>query len=331
MLALCLLISMIVATGLGPVSVPPGMTMRIVLGHMTAFDLSGRAAIPPVPSIENNIIWLIRAPRIVLGAIVGASLAVVGAALQSVTANRLADPHLLGVSSGATLGAVTATLYLGAILGPLTLPALAFVGALLAMILVVALGAGRGRFNSERLLLSGVAVSFVMAASANLLLYMGDQRAAASVLFWMLGGLGLARWEMLPAPALAALIGISWLLARRRELNALMTGDATAASLGVPVARVRAEIFVVCSLLTASMVAVSGAIGFVGLVAPHICRKLVGGEHRRLLPMTALFGAILLLWADVAARTMIAPEDLPIGIVTALFGGVSLLVLMRTK
>ncbi|CAB3678018.1 Hemin transport system permease protein HmuU [Paraburkholderia rhynchosiae] len=324
LLGLVLAGSIMVATGLGPVPVSPGMTVRILLHHLSG-DLTG--AVPA--DAQDAIVWMIRLPRVLLGVVVGAALAVVGVALQAATANRLADPHLLGVSSGATLGAVTATLWLGAMFGPLTLPAMAFAGALAAMALAVTLAMRAGRLDSQRLLLSGISVSFVMMALANLLLYLGDQRAASSVLFWMLGGLGLARWDLLGAPAAFAAGGMVLLAARRRELDALMSGDVAAATLGVDVARVRREVFVVSSLVTAAMVAVSGAIGFVGLVAPHVCRRLVGAGHARLLPASALFGAVLLVWSDVAARMLAAPDDLPISVVTSLFGGACLVWLIR--
>jgi iron complex transport system permease protein len=321
-LGVALLVSIVLATGLGPTSIAPRLTSRIVLAHLS--NGSGDWS-----TSTDTIVWLIRLPRVLLAGIVGASLAMVGVALQAVTANRLADPHLLGVSSGATLGAVAATLFLGAIFGPFTLSLMAFFGALLATAMVIALAHRRGRLDSDRLLLSGVAVSFVMLAAANLLLYLGDQRAASSILFWTLGGVGLARWSLLGVPASLAFLGGILLLGRRRELNALMTGDLAAVSLGVPVSRMRWEIFLVSALVTGAMVAVSGAIGFVGLVTPHLCRPLVGAEHGRLLPVSALGGAILLIWADVAARTLIAPEDLPIGVVTALLGGTFFIVLMR--
>jgi iron complex transport system permease protein len=314
--------SIVLATGLGPTAIAPRLTAHIVLAHLT--HASGHWS-----ASQDTIVWLIRLPRVLLAAIVGASLAMVGVALQAVTANRLADPHLLGVSSGATLGAVFATLFVGAMFGPFTLSLFAFVGALAATAMVIALAHRHGRLDSERLLLSGVAVSFVMIAAANLLLYLGDQRAASSILFWTLGGVGLARWSLLGVPAAVAVLGGALLLGRRRELNALMTGDLAAVSLGVSVGRMRREVFLVSSLVTGAMVAVSGAIGFVGLVTPHFCRPLVGAEHGRLLPVSALAGAILLIWADVAARMLIAPEDLPIGVVTALVGGTFFIVLMR--
>ena len=262
---------------------------------------------------------------------IGAGLALVGAALQAVTRNPLADPHLLGATSGATLGAVLVVLYIGEVIGLLTLPLAAFLGALGSMLLVLGVASRGGRLGSDRLLLAGVAVSFVLLALANLLLFLGDHRAASSVLFWMLGGLGLARWSLIWLPALCVAGGLLVLLGLGRALNALMAGEQTAVTLGLDARRVRLWVFVCCSLLTGVLVSVSGAIGFVGLMLPHAARLLVGAEHRRLLPVCALLGALFLVWMDVAARTLIAPQDLPIGIATAAIGGLFFILLLRRR
>ncbi|MCI3204265.1 MULTISPECIES: iron ABC transporter permease [Pandoraea] len=330
-LTLALVVSIVLASGIGPTAIASSLTMRIVLAHLTSGTQGVDAAAQGWTASQDAVVWLIRLPRVLLAGIVGAALAMVGVALQAVTANRLADPHLLGVSAGATFGAVFATLFLGAIFGPFTLSLLAFAGAAFATLAVIALAHRQGRLERDRLLLSGIAVSFVMLAGANLLLYLGDQRAASSVLFWTLGGLGLARWDMLAIPAAIVLMGGVVLMGRRRELNALMTGDLAAVTLGVNVPRVRAEVFLIGALVTGVMVAVSGAIGFVGLVTPHACRPVVGAEHGRLLPVSALLGAVLLIWGDVLARTLIAPEDLPIGVVTALVGGGCFVALLRVR
>jgi iron complex transport system permease protein len=199
------------------------------------------------------------------------------------------------------------------------------------MLLVLAIASRSGRLHSERLLLAGVAVSFVMMAASNLLLYLGNPHAASSVLFWMLGGLGLARWELLWLPAFCLALALAVLLGLGRALNALMAGEQSAVSLGLEPRRVRLLVFVVASLLTGVLVSLSGAIGFVGLMLPHVARFLVGAEHRRLLPVAALLGALFLVWVDVAARTWLAPQDLPIGIVTAAIGGVFFVALLRRR
>ena len=320
-----LLVSCVVSLGFGPARVPVDVVWQILLNKLFGIgDMNWSAG-------QDHIVWLIRVPRMLLGALVGAGLALIGAVLQAVTRNPLADPHLLGVTSGATLGAVIVVLHVGEIVGLLTLPIAAFIGALLSMLLVLAIASRHGRLDSDRLLLCGVAVSFVMMAVANTLLFLGDHRASSAVLFWMLGGLGLARWELLAIPSASVLLGLVLLLGMARPLNALMAGEQTAVTLGLNARNVRLRVFLIASLMTGVLVAISGSIGFVGLMIPHIARRLVGAEHRRLLPVSALLGSVFLVWVDVAARTLIAPEDLPIGVATAAIGGLFFIGLMRKR
>lgn len=326
LVAVALLLSCMVSLAFGPAQVPLGKVVEILGLRLFGWQ----PAVAPGTG-QESIVWLIRAPRVVLGALVGAGLALVGSALQAVTRNPLADPHLLGVSSGAALGAVVVVLYLGEFIGLLSLPVAAFIGALASMLLVLAVASRSGRLESDRLLLAGVAVSFVMMAASNLLLFLGDHHAASSVIFWMLGGLGLARWELLWLPALCLGLALVVLLGLARALNGLMAGEQSAVSLGLEPRRVRLLVFVCASLLTGVLVSLSGAIGFVGLMLPHIARFLVGAEHRRLLPVSALLGALFLVWVDVAARTLLAPQDLPIGIATAAIGGMFFVVLLRRR
>ncbi|SDS21109.1 iron complex transport system permease protein [Pseudomonas asplenii] len=320
-----LLVSCVVSLGFGPARLPVDLVGRIL-----AYKLLGSGT-PDWNAGQEHIVWLIRVPRMLLGALVGAGLALIGAVLQAVTRNPLADPHLLGVTSGATLGAVIVVLHVGEIAGLLTLPIAAFIGALGSMLAVLAIASRNGRLDSERLLLCGVAVSFVMMALANLLLFLGDHRASSAVMFWMLGGLGLARWELLLVPTLSVLCGLLLLLGMARSLNALMAGEQTAVTLGLSARNVRLKVFLIASLMTGVLVSISGSIGFVGLMVPHIARYLVGAEHRRLLPVSALLGSLFLIWVDVAARTLIAPEDLPIGVATAAIGGLFFIGLMRRR
>jgi len=322
-LSACLLVSCIMALAFGPAGVPLDKVAGIV-GERLGLEL-------PMTWTQNqaHIVWLIRAPRVLLGALVGAGLALVGTALQAVTRNPLADPHLLGISSGAALGAVLVILYLGEFLGVFSLPLAAFIGAAGSMLLVIAVARRGGRLDSDRLLLAGVAVSFVLMAMVNLLLYTGDQHAAASVVFWMLGGLGSARWNLIWVPAVCVLLGLVALRVMARGLDALMSGEQTAVSLGFSGKRLRVHVFICTSLLTGVLVSLSGAIGFVGLMVPHMARALVGAQNARLIPVSALLGAIFLVWVDVAARLLIAPEDLPIGIATAVLGGIFFILLLR--
>lgn len=325
-LGVLLALSCAVSLGFGAAQVPLERVLAILGQHL--FGIVPDAA---VSLGQDSIVWQLRAPRVLLGALVGAGLALVGTALQAVTRNPLADPHLLGVSSGAAFGAVLVVLYLGEFAGLLSLPLAAFAGALASMLLVLAIASRSGRLESDRLLLAGVAVSFVMMAASNLLLYLGNPHAASSVLFWMLGGLGLARWELLWLPALCLALALAVLLGLGRALNALMAGEQSAVSLGLEPRRVRLLVFVVASLLTGVLVSLSGAIGFVGLMLPHVARFLVGAEHRRVLPVAALLGSLFLVWVDVAARTWLAPQDLPIGIVTAAIGGVFFLAMLQRR
>ncbi|HGY9626623.1 TPA: FecCD family ABC transporter permease [Pseudomonas putida] len=324
-LLMAMLCSCLVSLGFGAAQVPLADVLGIVLQQAGLVDPGGWSR------GQAQIVWQIRAPRVLLGALVGAGLALVGGALQAVTRNPLADPHLLGVSSGAVLGAVLVVLFLGAFAGPFSLPLAAFIGALASMLLVLAVASRRGRLDSDRLLLAGVAVSFVIMALANLLLYTSDPHAASSVMFWMLGGLGLAQWSLLWLPALCVLAGFALLMSLARALNGLMSGEQTAVSLGFEPRRVRAQVFVGCALLTGVLVSLSGAIGFVGLMLPHVARRLVGAEHRRLLPACALLGALFMVWVDIGARTLIAPQDLPIGIATAAIGGMFFILMLRRK
>ena len=325
LLGALLLVSCVVSLGFGPAPVPLDVVWRSLLHKALGIgEVSWNAG-------QEHIVWLIRVPRMVLGALVGAGLALIGAVLQAVTRNPLADPHLLGVTSGATLGAVIVVLHVGQVIGLLTLPLAAFIGALLSMLLVLGIAARHGRLDSDRLLLCGVAVSFVMMAIANLLLFLGDHRASSAVMFWMLGGLGLARWELLTIPAISVLLGLVLLLGMARPLNALMAGEQTAVTLGLNARNVRLRVFLIASLMTGVLVSISGSIGFVGLMVPHIARRLVGAEHRRLLPVCVLLGSLFLVWVDVAARTLIAPEDLPIGVATAAIGGLFFIGLMRRR
>ncbi|MEM9350022.1 MAG: iron ABC transporter permease [Pseudomonadota bacterium] len=312
-----LLVSLSVAISVGAVPVPAGTVWGVFLNKLSPGLIEqtwsqGREA----------IVWEIRFPRALLAMMVGAGLAVVGASLQAVTRNPLADPHLLGISSGGAFGAILALLHTGLFIGLLTVPFLAFLGALMATVIVLGVSRFADATSADRLVLAGVAVSFIIMAGANVLIFLGDPRATHTVVFWMLGGLGLAQWSQLIYPLVILALCTAWLLTQAAALNAMTVGDETASTLGIPVARFRITVFVVGALITGVMVAFSGIIGFVGLMIPHIARMIVGGDYTRVLPASALLGAIFLLWADIAARTVMAPEDMPIGIVTGLIGGV---------
>jgi iron complex transport system permease protein len=318
---ICLCITAGVSLGAAPISF--GTVWSIVANKLSP----GLIEVTWSPG-HDSIVWDVRFPRVILAALVGAGLAVVGAVLQAVTRNPLADPHLLGVSSGGALGAILALLHTGLIFGLVTVPLFAFIGSLLATIAVVAVTRFSGQ-AADRLVLSGIAVAFVATALANLLIFLGDPRAAHTVVFWMLGGLGLAQWSHLLYPAAVLGVCLAWLIVRAREVNALAMGDETAATLGIPVTRFRAQLFVVTALLTGVMVAFSGAIGFIGLMVPHFVRLVAGSDNVRVIPLSALTGAVVLILADIAARVVMAPEDIPIGVITGLVGGLAFIAILR--
>ncbi|WP_116951136.1 FecCD family ABC transporter permease [Jiangella endophytica] len=322
-----LLVTVVLAVGLGAVGIGPATVARIV-GHHTL----GSPAGVTWTQAEDSIVWQVRLPRVLLGAVVGAALAVCGVALQAMVRNLLADPYLLGVTSGASTGAAAAILFgLGAGFGENALSASAFLGALAASAAVFVVARAGGRITSLRLLMAGVAVGYALYAATSFLIFASDSaEGARSVLFWLLGSLGLARWG-LPLAIVVVIVGLTLaaLLLWSRRLDALAIGDETAHTLGVPPTRFRVQLLIVVSLCVGAVVAASGGIGFVGLVIPHVARRFVGAAHGRVVPVAALMGAIFLVWADVVARTVLEPRELPIGIITALVGAPFLLILVR--
>ena len=322
--SILLFISLSIGISVGAVSVHTSTVWGIILNKFSP-DLIEQTW----SKGKEAIVWDIRFPRTILAIMVGSGLAIVGASLQSVTRNLLADPHLLGISSGGAFGAILALLHTGLFIGLLTVPLLAFLGALFATFIVLIVSRLTSSTSADRLVLAGVAVSFIIMSCANILIFLGDPKATHTVVFWMLGGLGLAQWNQLIYPLIVLLICGLWLFSQARVLNAMTVGDETASTLGINVTKFRFIIFVVCSLVTGVMVAFSGIIGFVGLMVPHIVRMFVGGDYFRVLPLSALLGAIFLLWADIAARKIMPPEDMPIGIVTGLVGGIFFVWLLR--
>jgi len=269
---------------------------------------------------------------VLLGLLTGAGLAVSGVALQAMVRNVLADPYLLGINSGASSGAAAAILFgAGAGFGQYALPVSAFLGALVASLLVFLIARTGGRVTSIRLLLSGVAVGYALYATTSFLIFAsGSAEGARSVMFWLLGSLGLARWDgPLAVVAAVVVLTIALLTVQGRRLDALAIGDETAHTLGVSPERFRTGMLVVVALCVGVLVSATGSIGFVGLVVPHLARRIVGATHVRVVPVAALLGAILLVGADVVARVLLAPQEIPIGIITSLLGAPFLLILIR--
>jgi iron complex transport system permease protein len=317
------LASMVIGVQIGSVHIPAGTVVEVVWAKTL-----GSVESASEPHFVQ-IVWDLRVPRVALAALVGAGLSVVGVAVQALVRNPIADPYVLGVSSGASIGAAVVIVYGSATgLGALGLSGAAFATACLSMTVVYLVARRGGALNPLRLVLTGVVAGYVLSAMTSYLVFLGDPRGAQQVLFWLLGSFGRARWSMLAVPAIVFVAVTVWLLARARPLDALLAGDEAAVTLGVPVSRVRVELFVATAALTAVMVSVSGAVGFVGLVVPHIVRLLVGGLHRRVLITSALFGAAFMVWVDLAARTLASPQEIPVGILTAIIGGPLFLFLM---
>ena len=324
-----LLGSVVVAVGIGSVHVPAGDVIEVIRGRL-GLPAEG------VTVIDDRIVWQLRMPRVVGAAATGAGLAIAGAVLQSLTRNDLADPYLLGVSGGATVGAVSVIVLgvsVAGLVGGAALGAGAFVGALVALALVLMLATGRaGDLPPARTVLAGVAIGQLCAAYTSFVVMIsGDHDSARRVLAWTMGSLAGVRWQsatILLVVALGALVGI---IAYAADLDAFAFGDASASSLGVSIQRVRWLLMVGTALLTACLVAYTGAIGFVGLVVPHVVRLVAGPLHRRLLPLSALAGAVLLIWADTAARSLLDGQEVPIGVVTAVFGAPLFAFLLRRE
>jgi iron complex transport system permease protein len=320
------LVSTIVAIGVGAVEISPAMVLAIIR------DALSPGSVEPGWTLgQQSIVIDLRIPRAILGATVGAGLAIVGAVLQNITRNPLADPYLFGVSSGAAVGAVIVILYTGSVLGLVTLPLAAFAGALVSMGLVFVLALEVGGFGTERLVLTGVAVHFVLMAATNLLIFNASDRGAESALFWMLGSFGNARWNVLAPPIVALVIGGTWVMCRARSLDALSIGDEGAHTLGIDVKALRLEMFIATALMTGVFVSTSGAVGFVGLIVPHCARWVVGARIGRCVPIAAGIGAIFTVWVDAGARYVLAPKELPLGVMTAAVGGLFLIIVLKRR
>ncbi|MHA6629502.1 FecCD family ABC transporter permease [Pseudonocardia sichuanensis] len=318
-----LVLSIAAAVTLGSADLAVTDVARSVLVHLGL-------PLRPLPPLQDGIVWQLRMPRVLLAVLVGAGLAVCGAVLQALTGNPLADPYLLGISSGASTGAV-AVLVLGVGAGAFALSGGAFLGSVVAFATVLAL-AGRSLASSTRVVLAGVAASQLFGAVTSLVVITSaDADATRSVTFWLLGSLAAADWTAVLACAavVAAVLAACWSAAL--ALDAFAFGQEAAAALGVPTARTQLLLFTATALAAAALVAASGAIGFVGLIVPHAARFLVGAGHRTLLPVCALLGGVFLLWADTAARSVFAPQDVPVGVVTAVVGVPVFAVVLRRR
>ncbi len=322
------LLSIILATGVGPVSVSPLTTAKVLISKIPLFG----SFLPKTwDALSESIVLGLRLPRVLLGFIVGASLAVCGVTMQALVRNKLADPFILGVSSGASAFATLGMLF-GAFsfLGVYSLSISAFLGAAATIIAVYVLARHRGRINITQLLLSGVAVSMIMDGITRIIkLSAPNALGLHNAEFWMSGSLAGAKWAYLGLPTAVLVLCMAFLMLNHRGLNLLLLGDESATSLGVNVSRLQKQLILVASLIAGATVAVSGSIGFVGLMVPHFVRFVCGGDHKRVLPVSALLGGILVVWVDVAARMLLAPEELPVGVLTAVIGGPAFIFMLK--
>jgi len=319
-LTIGLFLTIIAATAIGPVYISPGEIISII-SYRIGFRIGGFS------ETHMRIILQLRLPRILLGVFVGMALSVAGVMMQGLFRNPLAGPYVLGVSSGASLGAALSITLLPSIMGIYTTPIAAFIGGLTAIFLVYNIIKLCGRFTVEALLLAGIAVTYLFSAILSILIWTLN-RDAHNILLWIMGGLWGADWLKVEiiAPIIITLILISYIFSK--DLNALLLGEETAQSIGVDVKFVERTLPILASLITSAAVSFSGAIGFIGLMMPHMMRMLVGTDHRILIPSSALAGGIFLVWADAAARCLM---ELPVGVVTALTGTPFFIYLLRRR
>ena len=311
----------IAALGMGSVSIGPG-EIASILAHRLGLPVNA-----PDP-VHQSIVEQLRFPRVLLAGLVGAALAISGAALQGLFRNPLADPGLLGVSASAALAAVGAIVFSRFLLGALApgweawlVPGSAFLGALAGTLLIYRLGRSSGQVDVPLMLLLGVAVNAVAGAGIGLMAYLAEDQALRTLTFWGLGSFGAASWGQVGLMVLAIAGAALTLLATARSLDVFTLGESEAGHLGVDVDALKRRVILATALATGAAVAVAGMIGFVGLVVPHLLRLLMGPGHRLLLPASALLGASLLVGADMVSRSLVAPAELPVGFVTALIGG----------
>lgn len=300
------------------VTVPVSHIWHIVLERTIGYTTNAE-----VPNNEFSIIWEIRLPRVLLALCVGAALALAGAAFQGLLRNPLADPYTIGVSSGAALGAVFVIFFQVTIVGfgAFTLPAVSIVSGFITLMIVFGLVRLSSRSMAiETIILAGIIVSAFIGSIISLIISLGDQNEMTQIIYWLYGSVGMRGWSYVHLIVPFLIIGALMLLTRYRELNALALGEEAAEHIGVNVQRGKVVILGGASLLTGAAVAVSGTIGFVGLVIPHLVRMITGPDHRHVLPISMIIGAAFLIAADIFARTIIAPQELPIGVITALIG-----------
>lgn len=302
-------------------------------------QILGQGNVAPINSSDIYIITELRLPRTILAFLVGAALALTGAVLQTLFRNPLADPSLIGVSSGAALGAAIMLVLGGTLMVNFTLMWMtwlvylsAFAGGILVTVIVMRVGQSRYKMSLGTLLLVGIAINALATSGIGLLIYIANETTLRSLTFWMLGSLTQATWSTVGITALFVMLAVIFIPFYAKALNALLLGEADAYHLGIPVEKVKYRLLFCCALAISATVAIAGMIGFVGLVVPHMVRMLIGSNHRYVLPGSVILGGTLLMLADIGARTWVAPAEMPIGIITALLGApFFLFLILRAK
>lgn len=321
-----LLGSILVATLLGSADLSVNTVFDVLKSKIFGVESSG------LSTSDIYIIWNLRLPRALLAIAAGGGLAICGAAMQAITQNVLADPYILGVSSGAS-AMVSIAFFLGGTFSSTSgiIQLFAFGGAILSMVFVYSVGATKSGSSGTRLVLAGMAISIVLNAVSQFFITLSSDKVTRSVTMWMMGSLADARWGNVALPLLASLIGLAVFMANARNYDLISLGDETAISMGVNVARLKKLTMLMVAFVTGVIVSCCGIIGLVGFVIPHIVRLLFGSKHRRLLPITFLMGCTFLVWMDMVARLVMAPQELPIGIFTAICGGPFFIWLLRRQ
>lgn len=314
-------LSIVMAITFGPAKLNPFEIFKVLIYQITGYTFNGEA-IKLCEGFLYDIVWLIRFPRIILAMLVGAGLSTVGIIMQAVVKNPLANPYTLGVSAGASLGATLAIMLgVGSFLGDNFVGLTACIGAFLCSISVYIISSIGGKSNTVKLLLSGMAFSAICSAFSNFIIYIAsDAEGMKSLSFWLMGSLAGIKWEGLPIISIVVIVGILFFLTQFRNLNILLLGDEVALSLGTDLNKYRKFYLIITSLITGFIISTAGTIGFVGLIIPHIVRMLIGTDHKKLLPISIIIGAIFMIWCDVIARTLLGNGELPIGIVTSMIG-----------
>lgn len=322
LLVLGIILSAIYSISVGQVMIPFSESWSIMIYKLSGGLLGSVEHLASQASV--NIIWQLRFPRVIFALLIGMGLAISGTVLQAVVQNPIADPYILGISSGASLGATFAILIgLGtdALFSQFGVAVGAFAGALAASVAVLVIASVGGRITSVKLILSGTVISALCSSFSSLIIFFANNaEGIKTVTFWSMGSLASASWQKIPILAVVVVIGCGLFLFQHRILNTMLLGDEAAITLGIDLGKYRRSYMMITALLTGTIVAYAGMIGFVGLIIPHITRGFIGSDHRRLMPVVLLIGSLFLIWSDILSRTLITSVELPIGIITSVIG-----------